>query len=96
MLMPEGSAWPRISVVMPSYNQVKFIEETLRSVLLQGYPDLEFIAIDGGSTDGSGELIQKYSPWLDYWVSEPDRGQSNAINKGFKRATGEILRLAEL
>ena len=76
---------------MPSYNQVKFVEETLRSVLLQGYPNLEFIAIDGGSNDGSVELIQKYSPWLDYWVSEPDRGQSNAINKGFKRATGEIF-----
>ncbi len=90
-VMPDGSAWPRISVVMPSYNQAQFVEETLRSVLLQGYPDLEFIAIDGGSTDSSVDLIQKYSPWLAYWVSEPDRGQSHAINNGFKRATGTIF-----
>jgi len=88
--MPDGSPWPRISVVTPSYNQAKFIEMTIRSVLLQGYPDLEYIVIDGGSTDGSVEIIRKYEKWLAYWVSEPDRGQSHAINKGFEKATGEI------
>ena len=89
--MPDGSAWPRISIVTPSYNQVKYIEETIRSVLLQGYPNLEYIIIDGGSTDGSVEIIKKFEPWLTYWVSETDRGQSHAINKGFARATGEII-----
>lgn len=82
---------PKISVITPSYNQAKFIEQTIRSVLLQEYPNLEYIIIDGGSNDGSVEIIRKYEPWLAYWVSEPDRGQSHAINKGFERATGEIL-----
>ena len=90
-LMPDGSPWPKISVVTPSYNQGQFIEETIRSVLLQGYPNLEFIIIDGGSTDNTLKIIRKYDPWLAYWVSEPDQGQSHAINKGIKRATGEIL-----
>jgi len=88
---PDGRPWPRISIVTPSYNQAEFIEETIRSVLLQGYPDIEYIIIDGGSTDGSVEIIKKYEPWLTYWVSEPDSGQTNALNKGFKKATGEIL-----
>lgn len=83
--------WPRITVVTPSYNQGQFIEETIRSVLLQGYPNLEYIVIDGGSTDGSVEIIEKYEPWLAYWVSEEDRGQSHALNKGFARSTGEIM-----
>ena len=86
-----GESWPRITVVTPSYNQAQFIEETIRSVLLQGYPNLEYIIIDGGSTDGSVEIIRKYEPWLTFWVSEEDRGQSHALNKGFRRATGEIL-----
>lgn len=89
--MPDGAPWPRISIVTPSFNQEQFIEETIRSVLLQGYPNLEYLVIDGGSTDGSCEVIQKYSKWITFWVSEPDRGQSHAINKGFTRSTGEIM-----
>jgi len=88
--MPDGSPWPKISIVTPSYNQGSFLEETIRSVLLQGYPDLEYIIIDGGSTDNSKEIIKKYEKLLAYWVSEKDNDQSDAINKGFKRATGEI------
>lgn len=89
--MPHGALWPRITIVTPSYNQAEYLEETLRSVLLQGYPDLEYIVIDGASRDGSVEIIRRYEPWLTHWVSEPDRGQSHAINKGFGRATGQIL-----
>lgn len=89
--MPDGRPWPRISIVTPNYNYGQFIEETIRSVLLQGYPNLEYIIIDGGSTDNSVEIIKKYEPWLAYWVSEPDRGQSHAINKGFARVTGQIM-----
>jgi glycosyltransferase involved in cell wall biosynthesis len=88
---PGGDPWPRISIVTPSLNQGQFIEETIRSVLLQGYPNLEYIIIDGGSTDGAIEIIKKYEKWLTYWVSEPDRGQSQAINKGFRISTGKIV-----
>lgn len=89
--MPDGSSWPGISIVTPSYNQGRFIEEAIRSVLLQGYPDLEYIIIDGGSTDHTVEIIKKYEPWLAYWVSEPDRGQSHAINKGLLKSTGILF-----
>lgn len=85
------SNFPRISVVTPSYNQGQFLEQTILSVLWQNYPNLEFIIIDGGSTDNSVEIIKKYEQHLTYWVSEPDRGQSHAINKGFSRSTGEIM-----
>lgn len=83
--------WPRITVVTPSFNQGRFIEETIRSVLLQQYPNLEFIIMDGGSTDNTVEVIRKYEPWITYWVSQKDRGQSHAINKGFERATGDVF-----
>ena len=89
--MPNGSPWPRISIVTPSYNQGCFLEETIRSVLLQGYPNLEYIIMDGGSTDGSVEIIHKYEPWLSYVHTGPDGGQSAAIGEGFRHATGEIL-----
>ncbi len=81
---------PRVTVVTPSYNQGGFIEETIRSVLLQGYPNLEYIVIDGGSTDQSVEIIRKYEKWLAHWVSEKDEGQTHAINKGFTHSAGEI------
>jgi glycosyltransferase involved in cell wall biosynthesis len=90
-LTSDGFPWPRISIVTPSFNQARYIEETIRSVLLQGYPNLEYIIVDGGSTDGSVEIIKKYEPWLAYWISEKDRGQSHAINKGWHRATGELV-----
>jgi len=88
--MPDGQPWPRISIVTPSYNQGQFIEETIRSVLLQGYPDLEYIIVDGASTDCSVDIIRRYEPWLAHWESEPDRGQSHAINKGLDRTTGSV------
>jgi glycosyltransferase involved in cell wall biosynthesis len=88
---PDGEAWPRISIITPSYNQGKYLEETIRSVLLQGYPDLEYFIIDGGSNDESVDIIRKYDKWLSGWVSEKDAGQSDAINKGFASCSGEIF-----
>jgi glycosyltransferase involved in cell wall biosynthesis len=89
--MPGGKPWPKITIVTPSYNQGQYLEETIRSVLLQDYPNLEYIVIDGGSTDISVEIIRKYESYLTYWESRPDRGQSHAINKGFAQATGQIM-----
>jgi glycosyltransferase involved in cell wall biosynthesis len=89
--VPDGSPWPRFSIVTPSFNQGEYIEETIRSILLQGYPDLEYFVIDGGSTDGSVEIIRRYERWLARWVSEADHGQSDAVNKGIRIATGEIV-----
>jgi len=82
---------PKITIVTPSFNQGQYLEETIRSVLLQDYPDLEYLVIDGGSSDESVEIIRKYGEYLAYWTSEKDDGQTHAINKGFARATGEWL-----
>jgi glycosyltransferase involved in cell wall biosynthesis len=90
-LLKIDSGLPKVSIVTPSFNQGQFIEETIRSVLLQDYPNLEYIIIDGGSSDNTLEIIEKYQEWITYWVSEPDHGQSHAINKGFAQATGEVF-----
>jgi glycosyltransferase involved in cell wall biosynthesis len=82
---------PKITIITPSFNQGQFIEQTIRSVLLQNYPNLEYIIIDGGSTDNTVEIIKKYSDFITYWVSEKDNGQSDAINKGLKMATGDVF-----
>lgn len=82
--------WPKITIVTPSFNQGKYIEETIRAVLLQNYPNLEYILIDGGSTDETKEIIAKYSSWLSFSESVKDRGQGHAINKGFSLASGEL------
>ncbi len=89
--MPDGRNWPRISVSTPSYNQGEFIEETIRSVLLQGYPDLEYFVMDGGSNDDSVDIIRKYEPWLTQWVSEKDNGQLPAVNRGWNISTGNLI-----
>ena len=89
--MSGGSEWPKISIVTPSYNYGQFIEETIRSVLLQSYPNLEYIIIDGCSNDQTPNIIKKYESWLTFWCSEPDGGQTDAINKGFMRCTGHIF-----
>jgi glycosyltransferase involved in cell wall biosynthesis len=103
---PETSGWPwdlvarppapetpvpRISIIIPSFRQGRFIEETIRSIVLQQWPNLELIIIDGASTDETVDVIRKYEPWITHWVSEPDRGQTEAIIKGLEKVTGDIV-----
>jgi glycosyltransferase involved in cell wall biosynthesis len=82
---------PRLTIVTPSLNQGRYLERTIRSVLDQGYPNLEYIVVDGGSSDESVKILRRYDDRLAYWVSEPDSGQANAINKGIARATGNVV-----
>lgn len=86
-----GQPWPRITIVTPSYNQAAYIEATIQSVLRQAYPNLEYIIIDGGSTDGSVDIIRRYERELAFWISRPDNGMYEAINEGFAHATGEVM-----
>lgn len=87
----KNSTWPRITIITPSYNQGQFLEATIKSVLDQNYPNLEFIIMDGGSTDNSKAIIEKYQDCLDHWESRKDEGQTHAINKGLARATGDLI-----
>ncbi len=89
-MIPQGPT-PRISVVIPSFEQGAYLEATLRSLLLQNYPDLEIIVIDGGSRDATSEILERYRPWLSFALSRPDRGQAHAINLGFSLTTGGVL-----
>jgi glycosyltransferase involved in cell wall biosynthesis len=90
---PMGSVndLPVITIVTPTFNQRDFIEQTIRSLLLQGYSRLEYFIFDGGSTDGTLEILRKYAPWISYWESLPDRGQTHAVNKGLSRANGSLF-----
>lgn len=91
IILNKDPNYPKISIVTPSYNQAQFLESTILSVLNQNCPNLEYIIIDGGSTDGSVEIIKRYEKYLTYWVSEKDKGQTQAINKGFQKSTGKII-----
>ena len=82
---------PKISIITPTFNCSKYLEDTIKSIISQNYPNLEYIVIDGGSTDGTVEIIRKYSDFIAFWISEPDDGMYDAINKGFQRSTGEIM-----
>lgn len=91
LILQKNAAFPKISIITPSYNQGQFLERTILSILNQNYPNLELIVIDGGSKDKTLDIIKKYEKFIDYWVSEKDNGQTHALNKGFKKATGEIV-----
>src|SRR5690348_892777 len=93
MTLPQLSdaTWPKISLVTPVFNSARYIEQTIRSVLAQDYPNLEYFIIDGGSTDGTLDIIRRYESQISGWLSEPDQGMYDALNKGFARTTGEIL-----
>ena len=86
-----AESWPKISLVTPVFNSARYLEATIRSVLGQEYPNLAYVIVDGGSTDGSVEIIRKYEPRLHAWISEPDHGMYDAINKGFARTSGELM-----
>lgn len=86
-----NTKYPKITVVTPVFNQVQYLEKTILSIINQGYPNLEYIIIDGGSTDGTIDVIKKYEKYLSYWVSEPDKGMYDAIQKGFDHSNGEIM-----
>lgn len=88
---PSPGGWPKVSVVTPVFNSARYLEQAMVSVLNQGYPNLEYSVVDGGSTDGSLEIIRKYQDRLHWWVSEPDRGMYDALNKGFARSSGEVM-----
>jgi tetratricopeptide (TPR) repeat protein len=90
-LKPSGAAWPKITVITPSFNQAAYVEETILSVLNQHYPELEYIVVDGGSTDGSDDVLRRYEPSLTKLIIEPDEGQTDAINKGLRLATGDLI-----
>jgi glycosyltransferase involved in cell wall biosynthesis len=85
------ASFKRITIITPNYNQEEFLEQTIQSVLNQNYPNLEYIIIDGGSTDGSVDIIKKYEKYISYWISEPDNGMYDALNKGFAKSSGEIM-----
>lgn len=85
------AGWPKVSVITPVFNSARYLETAILSVLSQGYPNLEYMIVDGGSTDGSVEIIRKYQERLHWWISEPDQGMYDALNKGFARSSGEVM-----
>ena len=90
-VLSSGLVWPRISLVTPVYNGIRYIEDTIRSIVNQGYPNLEYIVVDGGSTDGTVDIIRKYQKHIHWWTSQRDHGVYDALNKGFAQTTGSIM-----
>lgn len=89
--LTNGSEWPRITLVTPVFNGIRYIEDTIRSALHQGYPNLEYIVVDGGSTDGTVDIIRKYQTHIYWWISQRDHGVYDALNTGFAQSTGSIM-----